>query len=194
MDLAGLPDEALVEEYRRSAPTARAAIVNELFGRHYTRVARWCFRFTNDRHSAADLAQEVFLKAHRHLDAFKGTSRFTTWLYVIVRNESLTWLKRLGPPVEDDDVLAELASTGPTPEDLAHESDRAAHVRALLATTLDETERRVFTLHYGEDVPLDAITRLLRLTNASGAKAYVVSARRKLARAVQRLRARGDAL
>ena len=67
-------------------------------------------------------------------------------------------------------------------------------MRALLATALDETERRVFTLHYGEDVPLDAITRLLRLTNASGAKAYVVSARRKLARAVQRLRARGDAL
>jgi len=194
MDLAGLPDEALVEEFRRRPPADREAIVNELFARHYERVARWCFRFTNDRHSAADLAQEVFLKAHRHLDAFKGTSRFTTWLYVIVRNESLTWIKRQGPSIEDDDALADLPSSEPTPEDLASDADRSARVRALLATTLDETERRVFTLHYGEDVPLDAITRILRLTNTSGAKAYVVSARRKLTRAVQRLRARGDVL
>jgi RNA polymerase sigma-70 factor, ECF subfamily len=35
-------------------------------------------------------------------------------------------------------------------------------------------------------LPLDAVTRLLQLTNASGAKAYVVSAKRKLARAVER--------
>jgi DNA-directed RNA polymerase specialized sigma24 family protein len=59
-------------------------------------------------------------------------------------------------------------------------------VRTLLAETLDETERRVMTLHYGEDLTLDAVTRLLGLTNASGAKAYIVSARRKLSGAVRR--------
>jgi len=52
----------------------------------------------------------------------------------------------------------------------------------------------VFTLHYGDGMPLDAITRLLRLQNASGAKAFVVSAKRKLARATERLRARGEQL
>jgi hypothetical protein len=35
-------------------------------------------------------------------------------------------------------------------------------------------------LHYGDEMTLDAITRLLALTNMSGAKAYIVSARRKL--------------
>jgi hypothetical protein len=44
-------------------------------------------------------------------------------------------------------------------------------------------------LHYGEEVPLETITRLLNLQNASGAKAYIVSARRKLARLVQLQRA-----
>ena len=42
------------------------------------------------------------------------------------------------------------------------------------------------TLHYAEEFPLDAVTRLLKLDNASGAKAYIVSAKRKLARAVAR--------
>jgi hypothetical protein len=35
-------------------------------------------------------------------------------------------------------------------------------------------------LHYGHDVPLADITRQLALTNPSGAKAYIVNARRKL--------------
>jgi len=48
------------------------------------------------------------------------------------------------------------------------------------------TEARVMTLHYAEELPLDAVTQLLKLDNASGAKAYIVSAKRKLARAVSR--------
>jgi hypothetical protein len=43
-------------------------------------------------------------------------------------------------------------------------------------------------------MPLETITRLMRLDNVSGAKAYIVSARRKIVRAMSRLRARGEAL
>jgi hypothetical protein len=58
----------------------------------------------------------------------------------------------------------------------------------LITSTLDATETRVMTLHYAEDVPLRDITRDLTLTNRSGAKAYIVSARRKLNRALRRRR------
>ena len=64
----------------------------------------------------------------------------------------------------------------------------------MLLDTLDATERAVFVLHYGDELPLDAVTRTLGLDNASGAKAYVVSAKRKLARAVKRIAARGGRL
>lgn len=156
-------------------------------------MARWCYRFAGDRDAATDLAQEVFLKAHRHLDSFQGASRFGTWLYSIARNESLNWLKRSRPPLEDaGEELAEVPSAEAGPEEIATGNSRARRLYEFLATTLDEKERAVFTLHYGDDMPLDAITRLLRLENASGAKAYIVSARRKLARAVERLLARGE--
>ena len=68
-----------------------------------------------------------------------------------------------------------------------HSSVLAA--RALLDRELTDTEKQVFIMHYGDDVPLLTITRLLGLENPSGAKAYLVSARRKLARALSRLRA-----
>lgn len=188
-----LSDEQLVGEYRNAGADVRRALADELFARYYERVARWCYRFTGNRDSAMDLAQDVFLKAHRHLDSFQGTSRFGTWLYAIVRNESFNRLKRAGPPLEDaDEALADVPSLNAGPEEIATAKSRARRLHDFLAATLDEKERTVFTLHYGDDMPLDAITRLLRLENASGAKAFIVSAKRKLSRATQRLRARGE--
>jgi RNA polymerase sigma-70 factor (ECF subfamily) len=196
MDLAQLSDEELLTEFRRASADARRPIVDELFARHYERVARWCYRFSGDRDAAADLAQEVFLKAYKHLDTFRGASRFSTWLYSIVRNESYKRLQRIAaiPAEEDEDALVAVPTRDAGPEEIAERDSRARHLHEFLASTLDETERVVFTLHYGDDLPLDSITRLLKLDNVSGAKAYIVSAKRKLARAVQRLRARGEEL
>ncbi len=49
-----------------------------------------------------------------------------------------------------------------------------------MTRTLEPLELRVMTLHYGHEVPLATITRELALSNPSGAKAYIVNARRKL--------------
>lgn len=194
MAFAELSDEQLVTECRRRKGQDRAALVEELFARHYERVARWCYRMTNNRDLAADLAQDVFLKAHRHLDDFKGTARFSTWLYSIVRNESLNRMKRASPLFEDEEALVDVAAIVAAPDQLAAQKQTANRLRTFLSANLDPTERTVFTLHYGDEMPLDTITRLLQLDNASGAKAYIVSARRKLARAAKRLLARGEEL
>lgn len=194
MDTGEISDEALLEISKTRTGPEREALVNELFARHYERVARWALRFTGDREAAADLAQDVFLRAHRHLGTFKGNSRFSTWLYSIVRNESINRSQRAGPPMDHEDVLADVASLDARPDELAERGTQGQRLREFLAATLDPVERTVFTLHYGDEMPLDAITRLLGLDNPSGAKAFIVSAKRKLARAAQRLRARGEIL
>lgn len=103
-------------------------------------------------------------------------------------------IERAGPRMDNEDVLADIASLDALPDELAERGKQDDRVREFLSATLDPVERTVFTLHYGDEMPLDAITRLLRLDNASGAKAYIVSARRKLAKAAQRLGARGETL
>ena len=44
-----------------------------------------------------------------------------------------------------------------------------AMARELLDAELDETERRAMILHYRDELPLAVVTKLLGLTNASGA-------------------------
>jgi RNA polymerase sigma-70 factor (ECF subfamily) len=163
---------------------------NELFQRHYSRVAYWCLRFSGDRESAADLAQEIFARAHRALKDFQGQSKFSTWLYTIARNHCLNAAKaRSVRPIEvGEEALAELPGDDSSLTGERESAGRLAH--QLLDEALDETEKRVFTLHYGDELTLAAITRLLGLNNVSGAKAYIVSAKRKLNRCLQRWRAK----
>lgn len=185
----------LLAAYRTASPQNKQAAANRLFANYYERVGRWCLRFTGDRESAADLAQDVFLKAYKHLDSFQGTAQFGTWLYSIARNESINRSKRSGPAsTESEDALLQVPSLDPDPEELASHNSSSRRLHRFLTVTLDETERTVFTLHYGDDLPLDAITRLLQLPNSSGAKAYIVSAKRKLARAVEKMFIRGERL
>jgi RNA polymerase sigma factor (sigma-70 family) len=187
-----LSDEDLVAQYRLAPASAKSRqLIDELIRRHHGRVVAWCYRFTTDRDRAADLAQDVFIKAYSSLDAFRFDSKFTTWLYVITRNrcrddqraraarprEAPEEAMLEAPPSEWNDALAALDAR-----------DARTVVRGLMDEVLDETEKRVMTLHYGHDMRLDAITAALGLTNASGAKAYIVSARRKLNQAVKRWR------
>jgi len=191
----GPSDETLLAAYRDATSEERPAAADRIFVRYYERVGRWCYRFTGDRESAADLAQDVFLKAYRHLDSFQGTSQFSTWLYSIVRNESINRSKRSRASMTDsEEALIHVPTLEPDPEELATQGSSSRRLREFLTKILDETERTVFTLHYGDDMPLDAITRLLKLDNRSGAKAYIVSAKRKLTRGVEKMFARGERL
>lgn len=182
-------DEELVA---RALADPRGPWLDELFQRHYRRVALWCLRHTGDRDAAADLAQEVFVRVQSNLPSFAGQARFSTWLYTICRNHCLNAVKARRPT---DGVEEEADFGGTRAPEMEAELDRAGQaekMREWVASLLDETERRVFVLHYGEEMPLASITRLLGLTNASGAKAHVVSARRKLQEAVRRWRGRDE--
>lgn len=193
MSVPDSSDEELIQAFKQAGPAEKRVVAGQLFERHYARVARWCLRFTGERESAADVAQNVFVSAYRHLERFEGASRFSTWLYTITRHECLSRLRRDRARLEDtgDEALVDVPALGETPDADATRGSQRAYVQRLLADTLDETEQQVFTLHFGDDLSLEHITRLLGLTNASGAKAYIVSAKRKLARAVRRIDARG---
>lgn len=197
MSVEHATDEELAIRYRDAADSAvRELCINELFRRNYSRVARWCLRFVEDRETAADLAQEIFTKAYQNLKSFQGQSKFSTWLFSIARNHCLNAVRanaRQATELKaevDEGFLGEIPDGAATPYDEAERQSDAKMVTALLNEGLDETEKIVFTLHYGQDVPLDAISRMLRLENQSGAKAYIVSAKRKLARLVQERAAR----
>lgn len=189
-DWKSLSDEELVAIFRDNrGATAREDAAAELYLRHQSRVTRWCYRFTRDRESASDLAQEILLRAFRNLDNYRGECRFSTWLYVIARNLCMSAIqKRSSEPVWVAKTSAtDLPDTAAVDVHAAVETEQSRRRNwRFILDTLDQTEARVMMLHYGQELPLNAVSRMLGLTNKSGAKAYIVSARRKLNAALRK--------
>jgi len=194
--IGGPADEILLAQARSSTDLAlRRELLNLLFSRYHIRVARWCFRITGERNSAADLAQEILIKAYKSLDFFRGEAKFSTWLYSITRNHCVNESRQRAIRCESATLpIDDEFPSYPEFESKIEREEMVQQMRKLMCNNLDETEQKVMALHYGEEMPLDAITRLLRLNNASGAKSYIVSARRKLKAALERRQARSAAM
>lgn len=185
MDRERLSDEELIAHSRAADGADGDACLDVLYRRYYSKVASWCLRLAGDRERAAELAQEVFLRVHGRLDGFRGDSRFSTWLYTVTRsvviNHGVAERRRREEPL-DPERMAEPADPRPGAAEDFESAEATAWMRSALAEALEPDEARVLYLHYALGLTLPAITELLRLTNKSGAKAYIVSGRRKLVR------------
>lgn len=187
MELERLSDEELVEQSRRAPDGEADACLDVLYRRYYQKVAYWCLRVCGDRDRAAELAQEVFLRVHGRLGGFRGESSFSTWLYAVTRsvaiNRGIAERRRREEPLDDDDDdRSDPADPRPGADEGLLRGEAAAWMRSAMAEALEPDEARVLYLHYALGLTLPAITELMRLSNKSGAKAYIVSGKRKLRR------------
>lgn len=73
----------------RSAQSGDAEAFSRLAEGFERRVYSLALHYTRDPHDAEDLAQEVWLKAFRALDTFRGEASFYTWLRQIMVNTFL---------------------------------------------------------------------------------------------------------
>ena len=74
--------DATVLAAQMGSPEAFSA----LYEAHKPRVMSLCLKITGDREKAEDLTQDTFLRLHRKIHTFKGTSQFTTWLHRMTVN------------------------------------------------------------------------------------------------------------
>lgn len=104
----------VVERARRGE---RAAF-DELYERHVGRVYAICLRLMADPTAAAETTQDVFVRAWRKIDTFRGESRFSTWLHRLAVNLALDAQRTAGRerararPLEAVD-LGEQGGAGP---------------------------------------------------------------------------------
>jgi RNA polymerase sigma-70 factor (ECF subfamily) len=138
-----------------------------------------------EHEAALDLAQDVLLRAYQRLDSFQGQARFSTWLFVVARNVCLAARRRFQPQWADEADLSELASREPDPEEEFFRREDEERLLELMRTHLDEVERRALWMRSVERIAVETITEELGLQNATGARALLQRARRKLRAALR---------
>lgn len=128
-DLASQDDRALVRAFQAGRTEAFDVIVE----RHRRAVYLLCHRFVHNHEDAADLAQDVFVRAFKGLRRFKGDASLATWLYRIGVNVCLNRVSAKRPPAAP---LEAADSADPRAVDPLRElvrGERAAAVHAAIA-------------------------------------------------------------
>ena len=143
------------------------ASFNLLVERWQERIRALCIRMTGDMHTAEDLVQETFARVFEKRKAFRGDSKFSTWLWRIALNQCYDELRRQQrhPHAPDDDyrnsiLLQTIDST--TPRVQAQQQEEAELVRDALME-LGENYRTVLVLRHYEGLKLREIAEVLEI-------------------------------
>jgi RNA polymerase sigma-70 factor (ECF subfamily) len=59
-----------------------------------TYVRSIAMKYVHNEQDAEDVTQDAMLLAHRHRDAFRGDSRYSTWLYRVTATAALMFLRK----------------------------------------------------------------------------------------------------
>lgn len=162
-ELSSTPDLDLASRHRYGDSAAFA----EVYRAHAQMVFNLCLRMVGRREEAEDLAQDVFLRIHRHLGRFSGRSTLKTWIYRVTLNHCRSKLSRKrwfwrSLKEEDEEGGVQLADEGRDPEQTTLARDDARTVmRALLQ--IKPVFREAVVLRDLEGMSYDEISGILNV-------------------------------
>ena len=170
-------DRDLILRARRGASDA----FGELITRYQASVFNVCYRMTNERREAEDLAQETFLRIHSRLDQFDLEREFGPWVRRAAANLCLNHLESQKITAELDDDRDAGESSGP--EAVVEVRERNEQIRAALAS-LPANYRAVVELRHYQELSYDEIANELHIP-LSDVKSHLFRARKLLAEKLQ---------
>ncbi len=147
-----------IREWKRGNVRAYEALVR----RYMTDAYLVAYGYVGNAEDARDLSQEAFVKVHQARARFDEERPFYPWLYRVLRNHCLNYLRRgrVEVSIDDENNYRELASPQPTVlEDLESE-ERRRLVRTAVARLSDD-HREIIVLKNFKDCSYKEISELL---------------------------------
>lgn len=133
-------------------PSTQGKAFDLLYDTYARKLYRHIRRYVGQHEDAADVLQNTMIKAWQALQAFRGDSQLSTWLYRIATNESINYInsQKRRAVVSIDQGELPLLSTLEAGADM----DTAAALAKLQQAidTLPNKQKLVFTLRYFEEM------------------------------------------
>ena len=114
---------------------------------------RYAFNMTGSTDIAEDMVQQTFTHAWKAADRWKPDARLSTWLYSILRNECLQYLRKHKPFLRlavniDDTIIHDIE---PLPDRLLETNDTTRDLH-LAMDRLPERQKTAMLLRYAEEM------------------------------------------
>ncbi len=181
-----LSDEELVELAQQGSRPAFASIID----RHRASVFNMALRIVGNREDAEEAAQDAFIRAFRALASFRQDAKFSTWLYRIAVNVSLTKARQSQLDVTSIDATMDDEDSAPLqipdralkPDEHIEQSQFQEQVRTMIAE-LPPKYSAVITMYHIQSLSYDEIAETLDLPIGT-VKAHLFRARNALKKLV----------
>ena len=164
------------------------AAFRELFDRYHQRAYAVALGVVKNPTDAMDVVQDAFIKVHKHIDGFHGSSSFYTWLYRIVMNLAIDQVRRRKRTTEYDDQAAQAASAAESdllprhseanPGKTVARREIAVRIREAL-DTLPEYHRAVIVLREVQGCSYEEMSKILKVPKGT-IMSRLFHARRKM--------------
>lgn len=176
----GLNDNEIINQVLSGNHQAYAGLVN----RYQNYVFTLTLRMIRNREDAEEVAQDVFIKAYRYLSDFRGASKFSTWLYTIVNNTCITYLRKKKLEIHSLDNEAVFARADNIDSgaraDMVEQKSRQAMVNEAISL-LNPDDAEIITLFYKAEQSLEETARVLGIeVNAAKVRLHRARARLKM--------------
>ncbi len=174
----GLNDNELISKVLSGDHQAYAGLVN----RYQNYVFTLTLRMVKNREDAEEVAQDVFIKAYKYLADFRGASKFSTWLYTIVNNTCISFLRKKKLEIHslDNEKVFEVADSMDSGfrANLVEQKSRQSMVHNAIGL-LGPDDAEIITLFYKSEQSLEEIAQILGL-EVNTAKVRLHRARTRL--------------
>jgi len=174
----GLNDNEIISQVLNGNQQVYAVLVN----RYQNYVFTLCLRIVKGREDAEEVAQDVFIKAYKYLADFRGAAKFTTWLYTIVNNTCISFLrkKKLDIHSLDNEKVFEVADNQDSGmrANLVEQKSRISMVNEAIGL-LNPADAEIITLFYKAEQSLEETAQVLGI-EVNAAKVRLHRARTRL--------------
>lgn len=160
------------------AETKRDAF-NELVKSYQKRLYWHIRKIVLNHDDADDILQNVFVKAWKNLDAFRGDSSLYTWLFRIATNESITFLNRQKRSRQSQLTDTNEYLQNNLRSDDYFEGDDIQRKLQEAISLLPDKQRLVFNMKYFDEIKYNDMAEILE-TSVGALKASYHHAVRKI--------------
>ncbi len=131
-----------------------------------------------NRDDAEEMAQEVFIKVYKSLHSFRGTSKFSTWLYSITYNHCISHTRKKKYDVSSLDDVQVTEEADDINLDGFSDDERREYLEAALKK-LPAEDYTLVILYYYKDQSVEEVAAATNLSE-SNVKVKLHRARKKL--------------
>ena len=168
-----LPDD---ETLVRRTQTGDTRAFDMLWQKYSPRIYSLIYNMTSNHEDANDLLLEIFSKAYRSINGFRGKSSFYTWIHAIAVNMTINFVKKRGRRVQmslddmdanvqnDKDFLELTATNTPVREVDLDELQKRLN-EAMMKLSVEH--RAVVTMFDIQGMPHAEIARILGVPEAT---------------------------